>query len=329
MRHDRFRSSTAWRRLLGTLVAALGVIAIIGSGGGGVGFPDLDFGGPFTFTPTTSVEPARTIVQVGGSATFTANPIFATAPLSYQWRRNGVDLAGATAQTYTLVGANLADDGARYEVTVTASNGVASAAGILLVSSAPAVVLRDSDFPFAGWTVSAVAVPASNGPTHAVTQALTGGDPDAFRSISYQATAGPSSLRLFHTAVAAAYDPALQGAVYVVDLALSCNRLATSTSSETYAWPAFEQGGRWFVPQRFDAFCVPFWMDERVSSLHADEFAILAGPACGAAQACPDFSAGAAPLRFGFVSGVNLTTGVVAGTIAQGIDNWIIKVWRR
>ena len=60
-----------------------------------------------------------------------------------------------------------------------------------------------------------------------------------------------------------------------------------------------------------------------------DEFVILAGPPCGAAQACPDFSAGAAPLRLGIVSGVNLSAGVVAGTITQGIDNWIVSVWRR
>lgn len=326
MRNDRFGSWTAWRRFLGTMVAALGVIAIVGSGGG---FPDVDFGDPHRFPPSTTVEPARTTVQIGATVTFTANTVFGTAPLTYQWRRNGVDLAGATGTAYTLVGVNLGDDGARLEVTVSDVNGASTSSGLLQVSSLPGVVVRDSDFPLAGWTVTAVAQPALNGPTHSIVQALTGGDPDAFRSINYQVTPGPGSLRLFHTAVASTYDPALQGAVYAIDLALSCSRIATSTLSETNAWPAFEQGGRWFVPRQIDQSCVPFWIGKRASSLHADEFVMVAGPACGVAEACPDFSAGAAPLRLGFVSEVNLPAGAVAGSITQGIDNWLVSVWRR
>ena len=40
-------------------------------------------------------------------------------------------------------------------------------------------------------------------------------------------------------------------------------------------------------------------------------------------------AAGAAPLRFGFVSGVTLPSGAVAGVITQGIDNWSVTVWKR
>jgi hypothetical protein len=64
------------------------------------------------------------------------------------------------------------------------------------------------------------------------------------------------------------------------------------------------------------------------SSLAAQDFVLLDGPACGAGDSCPDFSASAAPLRFGFVRNSQALAGV-AGTIAHGIDNWKVTVWRR
>ena len=42
----------------------------------------------------------------------------ARAPLAYQWQRNGVDIAGATAASYTLAAPQLADNGARFRVDV-------------------------------------------------------------------------------------------------------------------------------------------------------------------------------------------------------------------
>jgi glucose/arabinose dehydrogenase/PKD repeat protein len=48
-----------------------------------------------------------------------------SAPLTYQWQREGVDIAGATDATYTLTGATLADDGAHFRCRVTNAYGSA------------------------------------------------------------------------------------------------------------------------------------------------------------------------------------------------------------
>jgi hypothetical protein len=105
--------------------------------------------------------------------------------------------------------------------------------------------------------------------------------------------------------------------------------LSTSTGGETLVWPMFEQGGRRYAPQQWDSGCAPVWQVRRGSSLLANEFALVAGPACGVDEACPDFSVGAAPLRFGFLSRVNLAADAPAGAVTQGIDNWKVTVWRR
>ncbi len=325
MRTDIGKGSNGWRRLVVATIAALGVVTIVGSGGGGI--PAPNFGGPFP--PGASIQPSRVTVQVGTTVTFTSSAV-GTLPISYQWHRNGVDIAGATGTTYTLVGANLADDGAQFSVTATNSVGADTATGLLRVSSSPGVVYQDGEFQVSDWAVTASADPPVNGPTHTESQATAGGNPGAFRMIAYEVPHGPSSIRVFHTALSSTYDPQTQGAIYTIDFAQDCNRLSTSTLSETYASPMFEQGGRQFAPQLAgDWFCNPSWSTPRVSSLRAEDFSLIAGPSCAAGEACPDFSPGAVPIRFGFFSGVNLPPEAPAGSIAQGVDNWKVTVWRR
>ena len=41
------------------------------------------------------------------------------ATLTYQWKRNGVDIAGATSSSYTTPALSVGDSGTRYSVTVT------------------------------------------------------------------------------------------------------------------------------------------------------------------------------------------------------------------
>jgi N-acetyl-anhydromuramyl-L-alanine amidase AmpD len=84
-------------------------------------------------------QPAAQAPCVGGTATFT---VAATgqAPLSYQWRKDGGNLAGATAATLTLTGVTAADVGS-YTCVVTdgCSNGVTSSAAALTMNAAPAI----------------------------------------------------------------------------------------------------------------------------------------------------------------------------------------------
>ncbi|MES2756889.1 MAG: SBBP repeat-containing protein [Pseudomonadota bacterium] len=67
--------------------------------------------------PAIMQQPASARVAVGATVTFAVAA--EGADLAYQWRRNGVDIAGATAASYTTAPAGVADDGARFSVVVT------------------------------------------------------------------------------------------------------------------------------------------------------------------------------------------------------------------
>lgn len=62
-------------------------------------------------------------VTHGDAATFSASASGGSAPLAYQWLRDGTPIAGATGASYTLPRAVLADDGALFWVQVTDARG--------------------------------------------------------------------------------------------------------------------------------------------------------------------------------------------------------------
>jgi glucose/arabinose dehydrogenase len=88
--------------------------------------------------PAVASHPADATVPVGASATFTASASGAP-PLSYRWQRDGVDIPGATATSYTIANAQAADDGARFRVVVSNAYGTATsnAATLRVTSNRP------------------------------------------------------------------------------------------------------------------------------------------------------------------------------------------------
>jgi len=235
---------------------------------------------------------------------------------------------------FTLTPTLPTDDGAVFRVDVRGSGSDALEAisnpVTLLVSSQPAVVFEDGDFPDSDWSTSAIADPAQNGPTHTEDRSATGGLPDAFRHMVHTMTAGPSSLRVFNAKASAVYDPQALGAVHAIDYREDCDRVsATSASLDTLSFAMVEQGGRRYVSSRGRG-CLSKWVGnfDPIPSLQASDFTQVDGPACGQGESCPDFSASGAPLRFGFERRVTLQAGAAAGSIEHGIDNWKISVWR-
>jgi glucose/arabinose dehydrogenase len=71
----------------------------------------------FTSAPSITQQPQDQTVPAGGNATFTVAASGAQ-PLAYQWRRNGADISGATAATYTRVGVQTQDNGALFTCRV-------------------------------------------------------------------------------------------------------------------------------------------------------------------------------------------------------------------
>jgi hypothetical protein len=72
--------------------------------------------------PIITVQPQPVTITAGQTAQFTVTAA-GTAPLAYQWQRNGTDLPGATAATLSVVNAQSANAGS-YRVIV--SNAAAS-----------------------------------------------------------------------------------------------------------------------------------------------------------------------------------------------------------
>ena len=63
-------------------------------------------------------QPLNRSVETGQMASFSVAAT-GTAPLSYQWRKNGVTISGATASTYTTPATVIGDNGSTYSCVVT------------------------------------------------------------------------------------------------------------------------------------------------------------------------------------------------------------------
>jgi hypothetical protein len=104
-----------------------------GCGGGPTSISDAGSGGRVTIT----TQPASQTVAAGETATF---GVVATgsAPLAYQWQKNGANIAGATSSSYTTPPAAAADNAAKFAAVITnAAQSVSSNVATLTVTSAP------------------------------------------------------------------------------------------------------------------------------------------------------------------------------------------------
>ena len=95
-----------------------------------------------TSVPIISTQPAVKTVTAGETAAFSVTAA-GTAPLSYQWKKGGTDISGATSSSYTTPATSLADSGAAYSVVVSNELGTAtSEAVILTVTMAPVITTQ-------------------------------------------------------------------------------------------------------------------------------------------------------------------------------------------
>ncbi len=87
--------------------------------------------------PTITTQPINQSVTEGQAATFSVTAS-GTAPLTYQWRKNGANVVGANASSYITPVTVMADNGATFSVVVSnASGNVTSADATLTVTASP------------------------------------------------------------------------------------------------------------------------------------------------------------------------------------------------
>src|SRR3990167_5375589 len=100
---------------------------------------------PRPVAPTISAQPSNQTVTVGQTAILSVTAA-GTAPLIYQWQKNGTNISGATIASYTTPAAVAADNGAAFRCVVTNSvSSVTSNAATLTVNVAPAITTQPAN----------------------------------------------------------------------------------------------------------------------------------------------------------------------------------------
>ncbi len=119
-----------------------------------------------TTAPLITNQPQSITVTQGNQASFSVTAT-GSAPLTYQWRKNGADISGATGNVYTIATAVEADEGS-YSVVVT------NAAGSVTSNSATLTVNPPNTKPVG--TITAPAVGSTYGGGDVISFSGTGSD---------------------------------------------------------------------------------------------------------------------------------------------------------
>lgn len=126
------------KKLISLISSSFIICLVAGCGGGG--------GGSASTAPTISTQPSNVSIYSTETATFNVSAT-GTAPLSYQWRKGGINISGATSSSYTTPATTTADNNSEFSVVVTNSLGsAASANAVLKITEAnPAISAQPTD----------------------------------------------------------------------------------------------------------------------------------------------------------------------------------------
>jgi hypothetical protein len=91
--------------------------------------------------PVITIQPNSQAVTAPSSAVFSAAAT-GTAPMSYQWKRNGLSISGASGPTYITPATSTSDNGAAFSVVISnAAGSTTSVAATLSVALATTILL--------------------------------------------------------------------------------------------------------------------------------------------------------------------------------------------
>ena len=159
-----------------------------------------------TVKPAITTQPVSQVVATGQTASFSVAAT-GTEPLAYQWKRDGIDIAGATSSTYKPVSSGELN-GAKFSVVVTNSAGTVTSNEAVLsdvaISTQPAaqsvVVAQTASFsvtaggtePFTyQWKKNGSDIAGATSSTY-TTPATVIGDNGAVFSVEVRNSLGPA-----------------------------------------------------------------------------------------------------------------------------------------
>ncbi len=212
--------------------------------------------------PAIITQPANATVSAGQTASFTVTAT-GTAPLSYQWRRNGADIVGATAASYTTPATLSADSGALFSVVVSNAAGSATSANATLTVTsaavAPTIVTQPASVSVTApqaasfsvtaagtaplayqWRRNGIAIPGATSATYIVASTATG-DSGAQFSVQVSNAAGsvtsaPATLSVGAAMVAPVIATPPTSKTVVAGQTASFSVTATGSAPLAYQW---------------------------------------------------------------------------------------------
>ena len=177
---------------------------------------------PVVVAPAITAQPAAQTVTEGQTATFSVTAT-GTAPLTYQWKKGGTAISGATSSTFTTPATSIADDGAVFTVEVSNSAAtVASGDATLTVTAASPAI-----------TTQPTALSITAGATATFTVTATGTAPLIYqwKKNGVNITGGSGSTTSSYTTPAMSY--AGDGVEYSVVVSNSAGTVTSSTATLT------------------------------------------------------------------------------------------------
>lgn len=178
--------------------------------------------------PSIATQPVNQTVSAGQTATFSV-AASGTAPLNYQWSKNGTAISGATSSAYTTPATASSDNGSQFTVAVSNASGSVTSNTAALTVNAASSTLQITTTQLPGATLSGAykaTLAASGGTTPYAWSLASGSLPTGLSLSSSGAISGtPSVLGSFPFTVqvkdAAAHTASSNFSINVVNPAAS------------------------------------------------------------------------------------------------------------
>jgi hypothetical protein len=203
-------------------------------------------------------------------------------------------------------------------------------AGALVAAHASAAVtVSDGTFLDANWNLTQFL--GGTGGSVTGGQVLSGGNPGAFRNVTDTLTGGGVGIVLGTSIYTPfTYSPVASGAIaslnYTEDAACTINCFGQGQSTG----PALLQGGKLYILGSSTVITgpSPAWTTHALSGLTTLDFGLVNVTATTIVDMTqhPDFSAGGAPIQFGYFRANGTGSGGGGYTLTAGIDNWQITI---
>jgi hypothetical protein len=239
--------------------------------------------------PTITTQPSSRTVTAGQVATFTvaAN---GTAPIIYQWQKNGAPISGATSSTYSTPATTASDNAAQFTVAASNTAGSATSTAAFLTVNAAAVAPAITTQP------SSQSV--TTGQTATFTVAATGTAPMAYQWEKNGTAIGGATSPTYTTPATTGAD---NGSQFTVAISNGAGSASSNTALLSVSGPAscVQSSSTAWTNTAFSTQTAPFTVTYDVTPSQANMDAVVGFSLSAAA----DYASLAAITRFSADSG--------------------------